>query len=96
MRTATVEVDVDIDDVLDAMSDKDIVAEFDSRGLSRKDEPDARAIVTRAINMIRTGRVIDGVTELEREFFPAWKDKANCEEAYRTAMALKAAHGVAT
>jgi hypothetical protein len=88
---AYVSVEIDVDDVLDQMDDKHLLREVKSRNLKAKGEPDAREIVSSAINMIRTGRVADGVTLLEREFLPRWKDVADCEEAYRQAMALKVA-----
>lgn len=84
----TVSIDIDTDEVLDALSDVELQREYKSRGLDRKDEPDARETVTRAINMLKGGRVDDGVTLLEREFLPRWKDKADCEAAYRVAMGV--------
>ena len=85
-RTVTVEIDVE--DVVDAMSDAEVLREYTRRGLNKKDEPGGRETVTRAINMINLGRVTDGVTLLEREFLPRWKDKADCEAAYRIAMGV--------
>ncbi|WP_411033361.1 hypothetical protein [Shinella sp. BYT-45] len=82
----TIRVDIDTDEVLDALSDKEIANEFQRRRLFQKDEPDAREVVVRAVNMIKLGRVTDGVTLLEREFLPRWKDRAACEEAYRLAV----------
>jgi hypothetical protein len=88
---AYVTVEVDVEDVLDALSDSALLDEYKSRGLDQKGEPGAKEVVASALSMIRTGRVSDGVTLLEREFFPTWKDKAACEAAYAQAMALKAA-----
>jgi hypothetical protein len=91
MGFISVEVDVDVDDVIDQISDSRLLEEVAERGVRNKQDPDARAVVSRAIAIIRTGRVADGVTILEREFFPTWKSKADCEAAYQLAMALKAA-----
>lgn len=85
---AYVSVEVDVDDVIDALSDRELVAEYKSRGLDGKEEPGAREIVSRAVNLIKVGRVDDGVTLLEREFFPRYADKAACESAYQLAMAI--------
>lgn len=87
---ASVSVEIDVDDILDQLTDKHLLKELEQRKLDRKGEPDAKEVVTRAIVLIKSGRVDDGVTLLEREFFPTWKDKAACEAAYATAMALKA------
>lgn len=88
VMSRTVTVEVDIEDVVDAMSDAEVLREYTRRGLNKKDEPGARETVMRAINMINIGRVADGVTLLEREFLPRWKDKADCEAAYRVAIGL--------
>lgn len=84
-------VSVDIDDIADELTASEAARLANNVAARSKIEPDAREVVSRAVTMIRTGRVIDGVTLLEREFFPTWKDVAACEEAYRQAMALKAA-----
>lgn len=49
-------------------------------------EAEAKATVMDAIAMIKTGRLEDGVAHLEREFFPAWEDVAECEARYREVM----------
>lgn len=89
----TVTVDIDVDDVLDQIDDRVIFDEARRRRgntLTPAFQTNAE-MVTRAINLIRLGRIDDGTTLLEREFIPRWKDKADCEVAYRTAMALKGA-----
>lgn len=88
---AYISVEVDVDDVIDQLTDNQLLEEVASRGVRNKGEPDARAVVSRALAMIRSGRITDGVTMLEREFFPTWKSKADCEAAYSAAMALKVA-----
>lgn len=40
-----------------------------------------------AINAIRRGDTAEAITILEREFLPQWEDVADCEAAYREAMA---------
>lgn len=87
----TITVDVEVEEVLDALSDDDVLREYAARGLSKKDEPDAREIVSRALAIIRTGRVEDGLTLLEREFLPKWQDREEADKAYRQAMSLKVA-----
>lgn len=86
-----VSVEVDVNDVIDALSDRDLKAEYRSRGLDGKDEPDARETVSRAIVLIKTGRAIEAATILEREFLPRFVDRSACESAYQLAMKLKAA-----
>jgi len=44
-------------------------------------------IIFDALIMLKTGRIDDGITALEREFFPRYADAAECEVAYRRAMA---------
>lgn len=83
----SVNVDIDMDEIVDALTEEDILEMAENVGHSGH----PRAVVSRAVAMIRTGRVADGVTLLEREFFPTWKSKADCEAAYAQAMALKAA-----
>jgi len=91
---AYVTVDIDVSDIIDEIPDSVIFEEARSR---RGSSPVSTAfqapsdVVVDAINMIRTGRVADGVTLLEREFLPKWKDRADCDAAYQTAMALKVA-----
>jgi hypothetical protein len=86
-----ISIEVDVDEVLDQISDEQIAREVTERGLHRKDDRSAKEVVSRAVVLIKSGRVSDGVTMLEREFFPTWKDTAACEAAYAKAMALKVA-----
>lgn len=86
----TVTVEIDVDDVIDQLTDKQIAAEYRSRDLGKSEGQSPRETVARSIAYIRTGRVEDGITMLQREFFPAWKDRDAAERAYREEMALKA------
>jgi len=52
-------------------------------------EAEAKYAVLDAVVMIKAGRVEDGVALLERNFFPAWEDVADCEARYREVMAAK-------
>jgi len=93
IETVTVSAEVDVDDVLESLSDDQIFEEAKRR---RNPAPpgtfDTPAeIVSRAVTLIRLGRIDDGTTLLEREFMPRWKDKADCAAAHALAIALK--HG---
>lgn len=83
----SVNVEVDIDDLVEELTDEEILDMAEKIG--HYGSP--REVVSRAIVMIRSGRVDDGITALEREFMPSWKSRANCEAAYQQAMALKVA-----
>jgi hypothetical protein len=76
-----------MDEIVEALTDEEILDMAEKIGHSGT----PRDVVKRAIVLIRTGRIEDGIAELEREFFPTWKNKAACEEAYKFAMAFKAA-----
>lgn len=52
-------------------------------------EAEAKDAVLEAVVMIKAGRVEDGVALLERNFFPAWEDVADCEARYREVMAAR-------
>lgn len=86
----TITVEIDVDDVIDQLSDRQLAAEYKARELGLGDG-NPRETVARAIAIIKTGRVDDGITMLEREFFPTWKDSDTAARAYREAMALKVA-----
>jgi len=78
MSTVTVTVDIDVDDALEGATTEDLVSELARRG---------REAVLDALIMLKTGRIDDGITALEREFFPRYADAAECEVAYKRAMA---------
>ena len=78
----SVNVDVELDDIIDQIPDA-VILDL-ARGLGDEDGPRAAAIS--AINHMRAGRLADAATVLERQFLPKWKDKAACEDAYRLAM----------
>jgi hypothetical protein len=83
----SVSVDIDMDEIVEALTDEEILDMAEKIGHSGS----PREIVQRAIVMIRSGRIDDGITALEREFMPTWSSKAKCEAAYQQAMALKVA-----
>lgn len=87
----TITVEIDVDEVIDQLSDRQLADEYKARELNLGDGPNPRETVARAIAIIKTGRVEDGITMLEREFFPTWKDSDAAARAYREAMALKVA-----
>ncbi|WP_028003154.1 hypothetical protein [Sinorhizobium meliloti] len=88
--TISVNVEVDVDELAEALTDEEILDVAEKVGHSGS----PRDVVVRAITMIRSGRIEDGITALEREFLPTWRSRAKCEEAYRLAMGL-AHNGVA-
>jgi hypothetical protein len=94
IETISVNVDIDVDDVLDELTDERVFQEAEERKSRSSKFATFRApaqVVTRAINLIRAGDINAGLTELEREFLPKWADKDACEAAYQRAMALRVA-----
>lgn len=83
-ESISVNVEVDIDDLVEELTDEEIMDMAEQIGHSGS----PREVVSRAIVMIRSGRVDDGITELEREFMPSWKSKADCQAKYDQAMAI--------
>lgn len=75
-----------MDEIVEALTDQEILDMAEKIGHSGT----PRDVVSSAVVMIRSGRIEDGITALEREFLPSWKSKAACEAAYQLAMALKA------
>jgi len=74
----TVEVDVDIQDVIDQLEDEDTLELADAiRGAT----PDSRHVAIDVINQIRRGDYADAITTLEREFMPKWTSVDACREA---------------
>jgi hypothetical protein len=86
-KSISVSVDVEMDEIVEALTDEEILDMAEKIGHSGS----PRNVVLSAIVMIRSGRINDGIIELEREFLPSWKSKAACEAAYQLAMALKVA-----
>ena len=91
MGTVTVSVDIDVDDALEGASTDDLVSELARRG--QKTALNEREAVLDALIMLKTGRIDDGITALEREFFPRYADAAECEVAYRRAMGIEGGIG---
>ncbi len=85
----TITVDIDTDDVLDQLTDKEIEREFRSREIGGSGERSARQVVVDAIAKIRIGRSSEANTMLEREFLPKWRDADECRRAYEAAMTLR-------
>lgn len=84
-RTFTVEAGVDLEDVLNEIEDSELATELEKRRLA----PPSRNVVVSAVTAIRQGRHDEAILALERYFLPRWADKAECEMAYRSAMAAK-------
>lgn len=84
-ETISVNVEVDVDELAEALTDEEIMEMAEKVGHSGT----SREVVQRAIVMIRTGRIEDGITALEREFMPSWKSKADCQAKYDLAMGLQ-------
>ncbi|NTG85832.1 hypothetical protein G6L15_06670 [Agrobacterium rhizogenes] len=76
-----------MDEIVEAPTDEEILELAEAIGHSGG----PRAEVQRAIVAIKSGRINDGISILEREFFPNWKSNADCEAAYQLAMSLKVA-----
>lgn len=77
--------EINLDDVIGQVEVETIARWLSERGVGYRQ----RDVAITTINAIRAGRLVDAVTELEREFLPKWKDCADCEAAYRVAMAAK-------
>lgn len=85
MGTISVDIDVDIDDILYAMSKKER-AEL-SRVAAEDGIRDAAQIIRDACIMIRRGESLDAARFLEAEFFPKWQTESDCLKKYKAAIA---------
>lgn len=83
-----VSVDVSVDDILEELSDSDLIAELETRGIdpSGLGVESSKSVVRRAITLMQRGENIDAMTELERFFFPKWETITASEKAYKEAM----------
>lgn len=86
----TVDVDVDISDVLSEIENDVLLDECRSRNILHQveskpkldEEPDCpRAQAEEAISLLRCGRTSDALTLLERSLFPKFKTVTDCEVA---------------
>ena len=90
-RSATVEVEVWLDEILDEFTDDELDAEMRRRGMPNSTKDAALD----ALIMLKTGRIDDGIAALEREFFPKWEDRTECQRQYAMAMGLEAGRAAA-
>lgn len=88
MGRVSVDVDVDLDDIINDLSSAEQTALAKAiLGKAAPDDCDAQAAAIDAINQIRRGEYAEAITTLEREFLPKWSSRAECEVAYRREMA---------
>lgn len=80
-----VSVEVDPTEVLDELNDHECETIAREWGYVPVNES-AREAVSTAINQIRAGKGDEAIVTLERNFFPAWQDVADCEARYREVM----------
>ena len=81
-----VDIDVELSEIAEQLDAEAIMAIAEYHGV---DIDDHKQVVAQAITIIRAGRISDGITALERHFFPTYASRQACETAYETAMALK-------
>lgn len=86
-----VSVEIDTDDVLCELSDKQLVAEVRRRKIDLPD--DEQQTVRTAIAQIQRGDTLDAITTLEREFFPKWASMQESRRAYEVATTYAANAG---
>lgn len=84
LKTLSVNVDVEQDEVLELISDDDLIAELGARNAGRTH----LAAVADAIAQIKRGDTHDAITTLEREFWPKWASVEDSEAALRRARAV--------
>ncbi|WP_158285733.1 hypothetical protein [Pseudohoeflea suaedae] len=82
MSTVTIQVDVDVDDILEAMTPKQTARLKDALEFGDNE----RQAAIDACAAIRRGDTMDALTILELEFFPKYMSEAAANEAYRKAM----------
>lgn len=79
-RSGTIEIDVA--DVLDEISDDDLLDEVHTRKLSTSGEPTDREIMEEAHAALMRGKAAEARTILERILFPKWSSSRECEANY--------------
>lgn len=84
----SVQVDVELSDIIDQCDDDVCEAIAESIGYVHPDniELAVKEHAITAIAQIRAGRPDDAIVTLERAFMPAWEDTAACEARYREVM----------
>ena len=80
----SVEVDIDVDELLCEVTTEQLATELKSR--NQETTNSSKAQVQQAIAQIRRGAHQDAITTLEREFFPKWQTSGESEQAYRQAI----------
>jgi len=83
IKMLQMEVEVDQDEVLDMISDEDLVKELGLRNAGRTH----LATVREAIDPIKAGDTEEAILRLEREFWPKWKSEGDSHTAYSAATA---------
>lgn len=80
--TKTIEVEVDVDDILDDLSDDEVIAEVEARGyeiFSRDDNE-----MERIRSLISRGEAHEALLAMERYLFPKWPSVSASEAQYRS------------
>jgi len=83
IKMLSVNVDIDQEDVIDMISDEDLVKELGLRNAGRTH----LATVREAIDLINAGDTDEAILRLEREFWPKWKSEGDSHTAYSAATA---------
>ena len=81
LKTLSVNVDVEQDEVLDMISDDDLVAELGLRNAGRTHLNTVREV----IDLIKVGDAEEAILRLEREFWPKWKSVGDSHTALSAA-----------
>lgn len=78
-RTVSVYVDIDVGDVLDEISDEQLVAALEARNIDAakaavdKIDLSFQPLVEEALGYLKAGRADDAMLTLERALYPKWK-----------------------
>jgi 2-keto-3-deoxy-L-rhamnonate aldolase RhmA len=82
LKTLSVNVDVEQDEVLDLISDEDLVAELGLRNAGRTHLETVREV----IDLIKADDKEEAILRLEREFWPKWKSVGDSLTALSAAL----------
>ncbi len=84
-QKVTVDVDIDVDDFLDNLTNEDLLAELRSREIQGPALGCEEAEAKRALDCLRRGDVEEAALILERALFPKFKNLGMCMSQFAKA-----------
>jgi hypothetical protein len=79
--TVSVYVDVDVDGIIEDISDEDLIAELKSRKVTIPQERAIIDLAEEALTWLRCGNAAEAQLVLERTLFPEWSTPMACLES---------------